>query len=81
MTEVHRKNLAYPRKRMFRFDRVRADGEIVHPYAARDVAEGWVLSFYLPLTQNWGEMPEMQFIELSIATPIDIKHRADQVPS
>ena len=81
MTEVRFKNPAYPRREMFRFDRVRADGEILHPYAAREVAEEWMINFYLPFTQNWGEIPEEQFIALPIATPIDIKRRADQLPS
>lgn len=76
MTEVRLKNSAYPRRGVLRFDRVRADGEILHPYAAQKVEDEWVISVYLPFTQNWSEMPELQFIALPTATPADVTRRS-----
>lgn len=76
MMEAQLKASAYPRRGVFRFDRVRADGEILHPYAAHKVADEWVISVYLPFTQNWGEMPELKFIALPTATPADVKRRS-----
>ncbi len=79
MTEARLKSGAYPRKGMFRFDRVWNDGEILHPYAARKVGEEWIISFYLPFTRGWEEMSERQFIALPIATAFDIKRCAGQL--
>ena len=78
MTEARLKNPIYPRKGVLRFDRVRADGEILHPYAARRIADEWVISVYLPFTHNWSEMPELDFIALPTATPADVKRRSGQ---
>lgn len=79
MTKARLKSIAYPRKGMFRFDRVRKDGEILHPYAAHNVGEDWIVSFYSPFTHGWGEMSETQFIALPISTALDIKRRAGQL--
>ncbi|RQG99266.1 hypothetical protein [Paraburkholderia dinghuensis] len=79
MTKARLKSRAYPRTGMFRFDRVWSDGKILHPYAAHKVGEEWIVSFYLPFTQGWGEMSETQFIALPIATAFDIKRRAAQL--
>ncbi|AXL52413.1 hypothetical protein DSC91_005412 [Paraburkholderia caffeinilytica] len=76
MTKARLKSRAYPRRGMFRFDRVWNDGEILHPYAAHQVGQEWKISFYLPFTQSWDEMPEMQFIALPIATALDVKSRS-----
>ncbi|WP_321903935.1 hypothetical protein [Paraburkholderia tropica] len=80
MTEARLKSGAYPRKGMFRFDRVWNDGEILHPYAARKVGQEWMISLYLPFTESWGEMSEVQFVALPISTPHDTKRRAEQAP-
>lgn len=45
MTKARPKSIAYPRKGLFRFDRVWNDGEILHPYAASKVDEKWIISF------------------------------------
>ena len=66
----------YPRKGLFRFDRVRADGEILHPYAGRKAGDTWHICFYLPFTKGWGELPEREFIALPIATPAVVQSRA-----
>jgi hypothetical protein len=78
ITKARLKNSAYPRKGMFRSDRVRSDGEILQRYAGHKVGEEWIISFYSPFTQGWNEMPEMQFVTLQIATALDIKSRAGQ---
>jgi len=79
MTKAHLESIAYPRKGMFRFDRVWNDGNILHPYAARKVGVEWIISFYLPFTQGWEEMSETQFISLPIATEFDIERYAEQL--
>jgi hypothetical protein len=76
MTKARPKSIAYPRKGLFRFDRVWNDGEILHPYAASKVGEKWIISFYLSFTQGWDAMSEAQFIALPIATVFDVKKRA-----
>ena len=38
----------YPNRGLLRFDRVRPDGEILHPYAARKEDGAWVILLYLP---------------------------------
>ncbi|HDR9260221.1 hypothetical protein WT66_01030 [Burkholderia stagnalis] len=78
MREARHKSSDYPHKRIFGFDRVRDDGEIVHPYAAHKAMDDWMVSFYLPFSQDWGEMPESKFITLPIATPADVRQRLDR---
>ncbi|WP_256732492.1 hypothetical protein [Burkholderia pseudomallei] len=60
--------------------RVRADGEILHPYAGRRADDSWIICFYLPFMKEWGEMQEVEFIALPIAANIDVKQRAAQSP-
>lgn len=43
----------YPRRQLFRFDRVRADGEILHPYAGRRTKNG--LSVFICHSRRYGE--------------------------
>jgi hypothetical protein len=68
----------YPRKGLLRFDRVRGDGEILHPYAGRKTGEAWLICFYLPFAKGWGEMSEAEFIVLPIATQAVLRARADR---
>ena len=72
----------YPRKRLLQFDRVRADGEILHPYAARQNgrADGrsWVIRLYLPFTQEWTELAEAEFLGLQISTADAVSMRAER---
>lgn len=69
----------YPRKRLLEFDRVRADGEIFHPYAARKDDIGWVIQLYLPFTQEWAELAEAEFLALPLSTPEVVRQRADSL--
>lgn len=69
---------AYPRRKLLRFDRVRADGEILHPFAARQDSEDWVIRLYLPFPQAYHEMPEKEFVALQISTAMDVRNRADR---
>ncbi|WP_238539600.1 hypothetical protein [Burkholderia sp. KJ006] len=78
MMEARYTSSDYPHKKIFEFDRVRADGEIAHPYAARKAADVWMVCFYLPFVQEWDEMPELQFVALPIATPVDVRCRSGQ---
>ncbi|MGY6258918.1 hypothetical protein ACXIVK_36345 [Paraburkholderia caledonica] len=68
----------YPHKGVLRFDRRATDGEILHPYAARNDGERWIVKFYLPFPQTFDEMPERDFIALPIATAADVRARADR---
>ncbi|MDT8843837.1 hypothetical protein ParKJ_41310 [Paraburkholderia fungorum] len=68
----------YPYKGVLRFDRCRADGEILHPYAGRKDGEEWIVELYLPFLRIYGEMQERDFIALPVATAANIRQRADR---
>ncbi|MDR6495637.1 hypothetical protein J2797_005561 [Paraburkholderia terricola] len=70
----------YPHKGVLRFDRLRADGEILHPYAAAKEGDAWTVKLYLPFLNAHEEMAEQAFIALPIATATDVRTRADQKP-
>jgi hypothetical protein len=67
----------YPRKRLLKFDRVRADGEILHPYAGRKDGTSWLIQLYLPFTNEWSEIGEGEFLALALSTPDAVRRRAD----
>lgn len=71
----------YPNKRLLRFDRIREEDELLHPYAARKFGDGWIILLYLPFLHEYAEMPEMDVLRLSIATKADVKRRAKANPS
>lgn len=66
----------YPNQGLLRFDRVREDGELLHPYAARKSGESWSVRLYLPFLHEYTEIPEIDFLGLPIATDVDIAKRA-----
>lgn len=66
----------YPHAGVLRFDRRRDDGEILHPYAARQEHEVWVVLLYLPFLQIFAEMAEADFIALPVTTAADVQARA-----
>lgn len=66
----------YPHVGVLRLDRRRNDGEILHPYAARQEHEAWVVQLYLPFLQTFAEMVEEDFIALPITTAADVRARA-----
>jgi hypothetical protein len=78
MMDVSIEGERYPRKQLFRFDRVRADGEILHPYAGRKVGDGWLVCLYLPFTGEWAEMPEREFVGLPTAGDVAVRERANR---
>lgn len=61
---VHR----YPNEGVLRFDRVRSDGEILHPYAGRKEGDGWMVDLFLPFQNNYDVMAERDFIALPRAS-------------
>ncbi|MHB1272568.1 MAG: hypothetical protein ACYCZD_07325 [Rhodanobacter sp.] len=67
----------YPHKGVLRFDRRRADGEILHPYAGRKEGKAWVVKLYLLFQNVYDEMEERDFIALPMASALDIRARAD----
>ena len=74
----------YPRsRRLLEFDRVRTDGEILHPYAARRAGNTnenvWFIRVFLPFTKEWLELPEREFISLPLSTPAAVRARAKQL--
>lgn len=66
----------YPHRGVLRFDRRRADGEILHPYAGRKDREDWIVELYLPFQNSYDEMAERDFIALPRASVQDIRVRA-----
>lgn len=66
----------YPHSGVLRFDRRRNDGEILHPYAARQEGKAWMVQVYLPFPQTWAELDESDLIELPMATAADVQARA-----
>ncbi len=73
----------YPRPGVMRFDRVRPDGEILHPWSfacANDDLDApkFLIKLYLPYTQEYLEMAELDFIDLPIARDEDYKRRSCQ---
>ena len=66
----------YPHSGVLRFDRRRADGEILHPFAGRQEAGEWVVELYLPFQEDYEVMPERDFIALPRVMPADLKARA-----
>lgn len=70
----------YSHDGVLRFDRRRADGEILHPYAGRKEGETWMVELYLPFLQTYDTMTESDFIALPRALEKDIRDRADRRP-
>lgn len=73
----------YPRmRRLLQFDRVRGDGEILHPYAARQRTDtdldAWVICLFLPFSKEWAEIEESEFMALPLSTPSAVRARADR---
>lgn len=68
----------YPHEGVLRFDRRRADGEILHPYAGHGQENTWIVELYLPFQNGFENMAEDDFIALPRATPTDIRQRAAQ---
>lgn len=68
----------YPNKskRLLRCDRIREDGELLHPYAARKSGDSWIIRLYLPFLHEYAEIPEIVFLGLPIATKADVTRRA-----
>lgn len=69
---------SYPHKGVLRFDRLRQDGEILHPYAGRKEGQGWVVELYLPFAHDYAAMAERDFIALPRALADDVKARAQK---
>jgi len=67
---------SYPHAGVLRFDRLRPDGEILHPFAGRQEEGEWVVDLYLPFQENYEVMPERDFIALPRVTPADLQLRA-----
>ncbi|WP_175486181.1 hypothetical protein [Lysobacter sp. yr284] len=66
----------YPRSLLFRIDRVDANGEIFHPFAANRTGDMWSIQVYLPFTQQYEWVPESDFIRMRAATEVDLQIRA-----
>jgi hypothetical protein len=71
----------YPRRRFLKFDRIRADGELLSPYGARRSCgedSPWIIKVYLPFTQERIELGEVEFRALPLSTPEAVRCRADK---
>lgn len=71
----------YRNKGLLRFDRIREDGELLHPYAAQKSGGSWIIRLYLPFLNEFAEMPELEFLGLPIAIEDDVKRRAKASPT
>lgn len=67
---------SYPRPGLLRIDWVTSDGEILHPFVAEAVEDGWQIRVYLPFREQFDTVPEAEFIRLRPATEADLKRRA-----
>lgn len=67
----------YPHEGVLRFDHLRSDGEILHPYAGRKKGDIWIVDLYLPFLDIYDGMAEHEFIALPRATDQDIRGRQD----
>lgn len=72
---------AYPNGRLFRVDRVGEDGEIYHPYAAREINDEWRILVYLTFTQAFADFSEATFIRMRVATEQDYRQRKNNILS
>jgi len=77
MMEARRAH-CYPHKGVLRFDRCRADGEILHPYAGRREGDAWMVDLYIPFQNIYEAMTERDFIALPRASTKDVRLRATQ---
>lgn len=73
--ELESVSLKYPRRRLFLIDRVDTTGETLHPYAAEEGDNGWIILVYMPFPQTFSTLPELDFIRLRAATLEDLKKR------
>ncbi|EEF25050.1 conserved hypothetical protein [Ricinus communis] len=79
--EANANGVPYPNQRVLRFDRVRGDGEILHPYSGTQSADGkWLVRIFLLFPRTYTEMPELEFIALPVATEHDMKIRSSRQP-
>ncbi|WP_176053211.1 hypothetical protein [Paraburkholderia caribensis] len=77
--EANASSVPYPNQRVLRFDRVRSDGEILHPYAGKQSADGsWLVQIFLLFPRTYIEMPELEFIGLPVANEHDMKTRSNR---
>ncbi|MET4730674.1 hypothetical protein ABIE09_004494 [Lysobacter enzymogenes] len=66
----------YPRCLLFRVDRVNAEGEILHPFAAASAGDTWSIQVYLPFAQRYEWVLEADFIRMRPCTEVDMRSRA-----
>ena len=77
--ELESASRKYPRRRLLLIDRVDTSGEILHPYAAEEGEDGWMILVYLPFPQTFSAMPERDFVRLQAATEDHLKERHDRL--
>ena len=66
----------YPHEGVLRFDRCRPDGEILHPYAGRKEGEDWMVDLYVPFSNTYDTMLELDFIALPRSNASDVRARS-----
>lgn len=69
----------YPHPRLLRIDRVDRAGEILHPYAAKPVRDGWHILVYAPFTEVFSKLPEADFVRLRPAMRQDFEARSSML--
>lgn len=69
----------YPQKQLFRIDRVSADGEILHPYAAERDGDSWRILVYRLFAGTFQTVAEADFIQLRPAGEADFRRQSSQL--
>lgn len=77
--ELETASRRYPRQRLLQIDRVDTAGEILHPYAAEEGQDGWIILVYLPFPKTFNALPERDFVHLPAATKVNLKERRDRL--
>lgn len=56
----------YPRSRhaVFKIDRIGPGDRLLHPFSAKRRKGYWAIQFFEPYTEEYGEMPENEFVSL-----------------
>lgn len=67
----------YPRKKIFRKDRVDSNGYIWHPYSAKRINDDWFILIFELFSREYSEMKEDEFIQLPYSTEESMKKRKD----
>lgn len=76
---IRDRNFDYPRDRILKKDRVDSSGNILHPYSAYLKGDIWIIKCFEIFDRTYSEIPENDFINLKIATEIDLFNKKNKL--